>query len=273
MSNYLHQIAARNSVNDQSLLMPAHAPAATRLNDPFERDTMTTGETGGTMESTAAGIKNGQRESEAIASTVQSPKEQGKDAAMPVQPVKPVYFSKYMERNHYHSNEIAHHVITKAPDNNQVAREEERSVLSIHPSAKFTPATNEKVPQHITPLQRRDPVQQSNPVTNNITSTQKSISPKAPASSNELPAVLLPAANNTPQHNNPVLLQPNAPLQPAATQQKEKPVPVLVIGKLTVEIVPAQKPVNKIINHVVKPQPAAPASTQRNKSSFGLGQL
>jgi hypothetical protein len=274
MSNYLNQIAARNSINDQSLLMPANVPVEAGLNDPFDRVTMAAGETGRTTESTATEMKDLDRENEAIAATAQPAKEPVKETAAPVQPIKPVYLSKYGERNHYHSKENMHHVITNEQDNNKVVRvEDERPVLSIFPSAKIIPATNEMAPEKVTPAQKSGPVQQPDPNAPSLTQTQKSILPKAPANKEEQPVAILPAANATQQDSNPVLLQPHAPLQPVATQQKEKPVPALVIGKLTVEIVPAQKPVNKIINHVVKPQPAPPASTQRNKSSFGLGQL
>ena len=260
MSNYLSQIAARNAVPDQPLMMPAHSPVQARLDDPFDRTSFAADETGNA----------------AISGPVQPVKEHAPDATAPAEPmeIKPVYLSKYIARNQYYSGEQTNTVITKSQGSNEAIHAEVNSpVLSIFPEEKNKPATNGPAHQQLTAPQKIDPVQQKNRIAaTRLVPTQQSVESKKTPAVEEQPAAILPVAATTANNNKPVLLQPHL-LQPHANLQKEKSVPALVIGKITVEIVPAQKPVNKIINHVVKPQPAASASSQRNKFSFGLGQL
>jgi len=259
MSNYLSQIAARNASPDQPLLMPAHSRVQSGLDDPFDQVSFAADETGHA----------------AISGPVQPVKEQAADAAASAQTVeiKPVYLSKYIERNNYYTREHTHEVFTKSQSRNEVVRVEvEHPVSPILPAAENRPATNEAA-QQIPPIEKINPVQQKDKVDMELTPKQKNRVLEKTANIEEQSSLLLPVAATTAHNKKPVLLQPHPILQPHADPQKEKSVPALVIGKITVEIVPAQKPVNKIINRVIKPQPAASASVYRSKNSFGLGQL
>jgi hypothetical protein len=263
MSNYLAQIAARNAVPDQPLLMPVHSPVEAGLDDPFDRTSFAADETGSATE--------------AIPTMAKMPPAGNEGISSPAPPapaiIKPVYLSKYIERNHYYTRENAHQVVTKSQGRNEVIRTEvEHPVSPLLPAGDNIPATNEAA-QQIPPIEKINPVQQKNNIDRELTPKQKSMVAKRPANIEAQSSLLLPVAATTANNKKPVLLQPHIPVQPQANSQKEKPVPALVIGKITVEIVPAQKPVNKIINHVVKPQPAASASVYRSKNSFGLGQL
>ena len=262
MSNYLSQIAARNAVPDQPLLMPVHSPVQAGLDDPFDRTSFAADETGNATE----GIPTVEKMPPPANGAISSPA-----PSSPVE-LKPVYLSKYIERNQYYTRENTHSVITQSLDNNVGANAGiENPIIPILPSGENRPATNEAA-QQIPPIEKINPVQQKNKVGRELTPKQKSKVAKRPANIEEQPSLLLPVAATTANNKKPVLLQPHL-LQPHANPQKEKSVPALVIGKITVEIVPAQKPVNKIINHVIKPQPAASASAYRSKNSFGLGQL
>lgn len=271
MSNYLAQIAARSTAPDQPMLTPVHSPVEAALNDPFDRVSFAAGETGHA----------------AIPGPVQPVKERADDATALLQPVeiKPVYLSKYIERNHYHTRENTHQVVTKSQGRNEVVRTEvEHPVSPILPAGETARETtgktagesrqaNKEKALPMTGSEKINPVQQKNRSNMELTPKQKSNGSKRPATIKERSTVILPVAVTTSNNKEPVLLQPHLPLPPHANPQKEKPVPALVIGKITVEIVPAQKPVNKIINHVIKPQPAASATAYRGKNSFGLGQL
>jgi hypothetical protein len=272
MSNYLAQVAARNTGSDQLLLMPAHSPVEAGLDDPFDRVSFAADETGRATEVVPAAPQKPSADNAAIAEPAPPVKEKMADATPPME-IKPVYLSKYIDRNHYATREHAHQVVTESQGRKEVVRTEvEHPVSPILPAGESRPA-NQEQGQQITSSEKINAVQQKNRGNRELTPKQKSNVSKRPATIEERSTVILPVAATTANNNKHVLLQPQPPQQPHANPQKEKPVPALVIGKITVEIVPAQKPVNKIINHVVKPQPAASASVYRSKNSFGLGQL
>lgn len=272
MSNYLAQIAARNTSSDQPLLMPAHSPVGAGLDDPFDRVSFAADETGRATEEIPTGTKMPPPAHEAISSPAPPVKEEVAYVTAPLA-IKPVYLSKYIERNHSYTRENTHQVVTKSQGRHEVVRTEvEHTVSPNLPAGESRPANTEKA-QQMTSSKKTNAVQQTNRGNRELTPKQKSMVAKKPATIEEQFSLLLPVAAATENNTKPVLLQPHQTLQPHANPQKEKPVPALVIGKITVEIVPAQKPVNKIINHVIKPQPAASASAYRSKNSFGLGQL
>ncbi|MBO9564969.1 MAG: hypothetical protein J7621_19490 [Niastella sp.] len=268
MGNYFAQIAARNVVSDQPMLAPAHSPIEKALDDPFDR-------------SGVDAIDTAQpRADSRSASTISS--RMGKDVPGPVQPVqenitdataspfiKPVYLSKYIERNQDSPGNAYYKGPTTPPptvDGTGAALERKVALSpeTIHPSV------NTEGVQQAADQATIKPIQQG--VIEGEASRQQPVILLQPTESIQEKVSLSPTLSSAQTAAAPVFLQPPAPMESPEPLQKEKPLPSLVIGKITVEIVPAQKPVNKIINQVIKSQPS-PTATPRSKFGFGLGQL
>lgn len=233
MSNYLAQIAARSS-GDQ--LTPAQEPVVQGMDDPFGEG-MYVPPVVPVIETTNNRVDQSITNifpTDTISKTVQ----ENVTNTTRVTEIKPVYLSKYIERNQYAEYKSEIPVIKTAPQ------------IQLQSIENISGETNQFT-----------------------TVNQTTLRPKTIES--ESATIVLPGIDTTHVHKEQVFLQPQAPVQQQAQpQQKEKPAPLLVIGIITVEIIPAQKPVNKIINHVIK-QPANSASATAKKSNygFGLGQL
>lgn len=264
MSNYLAQIAARNTASDQPLLTPAHSPGEMMLDDPFDRSSFADAEATRSISAIRPAVSGEAR------NPVAPMKENTADATTPAE-IRPIYLSKYVERNKYYTRESSHKNISGSQiSNDPVPLTLEQQATPFLPETTHLPTKTEI--QAIT-REKISPVEQQEWPEKKIAAELKNVLPKSIERKQEQPAVLLPVADAKKINREFVLLKPHLPAQPHKQPQKEKPVPSLVIGKITVEIVPAQKPVNKIINHVIKSQPASSSSAQRSKNSFGLGQL
>jgi hypothetical protein len=274
MSNYLAQIAARSVVSDQLLLTPAHSTGDMVLDDPFDASPFAARETTEGI----GDVRSATNMQPAVSGNVLNPapprKENTPDAdATATAEVKPVYLSKYIARNQYYARENSHKDIpVNQISNHPAPLALEQKASPVLPERTDLPAKTELISQ-ATSKEKISSVQQQEWPEKKTSSDLKSVLPKSIERKQEQPAVLLPVANAKRANSEPVLLKPQLPSQPHKQPQKEKPVPSLVIGKITVEIIPAQKPVNKIINHVIKSQPATSVTAQRSKNSFGLGQL
>jgi hypothetical protein len=268
MGNYFAQIAARNVVSDQPMLAPAHSPIEKVLDDPFDRSAPDTMDTAQPREDSRSASSISSRMGKDVPGQVQPVKENITDAtASPF--IKPVYLSKYIERNQGSPGNVYHKgATTPQPATDRTGAALERKVPltpdTIHPSVKTAGA------QQATDQTTIKPIQQG--VIEGEASQQQPIVLLQPIESIQEKVSLSPALSPNQATAAPVFLQPPVPMESPEPLQKEKPLPSLVIGKITVEIVPAQKPVNKIINQVIKSQPS-PTSTPRSKFGFGLGQL
>jgi hypothetical protein len=272
MSNYLSQIAARSAVSDQPSLTPGHLTGGPVLDDPFDSSPVAANETTGNISAIWPAANSQPAASGNVLNPASPMKENTADVTAPVE-VKPVYLSKYITRNQYNTREISNkdipgsqfsnHSDPLAPEQQATSLFLERTVLA-EKADTINQVTGKEM---ISPAEQREWPEKK---------TSSELKPGLPASiekKQEQVSLMLPVAAIKNSNREPVLLKPHLPSQLHQQPQKEKPVPSLVIGKITVEIVPAQKPVNKIINHVIKSQPATSSSAQRSKNSFGLGQL
>jgi hypothetical protein len=271
MSNYLAQIAARNAAIDQPLLAPAHSAIEAVLDDPFDQPPLAAGETTGAMEEIRP-AGNLPHTGNSEAPVAQPVKDKPADAAPSIE-IKPVYLTKYIERHQNDVKDDPDRNITQVQSNNVAVPPKVGYKLSPVLREKTDPPAETGAGSEVTIAEKIVPVKQKVLIEKETSPGQKVVLLKPVEKVQEQGKGLLPVSAANKINKTPVFLQPHQPSQPQEFPQKEKPVPSLVIGKITVEIVPAQKPVNKIINHVVKPQPVTPASTQRSKHSFGLGQL
>jgi hypothetical protein len=271
MSNYLAQIAARSAVSDQPLLTPAHSPGAMVLDDPFDNSSFAAKETTGDFDAIRPAANSQSAAPGSVLNPAPSMKENTADATARAE-IKPVYLSKYVERNQYYTREHSHKNIPgNQVSNHPVPVALEQQATPFLPETTDLPAKTGTISQAIS-TEKINPVEPQEWPEKKSAAELKSVLPKSIERKQEQPAVLLPVADKK-INTERVLLKPHLPSQPHKQPQKEKPAPSLVIGKITVEIVSAQKPVNKIINHVIKSQPATSSSAQRSKNSFGLGQL
>jgi hypothetical protein len=269
MSNYFAQIAARNVAIDQPMAAPAYTPVEKPADDPFDRSAFAATEVIQPGEDIRPLATTSFPASKGVPDIAQ-PANEGKPAATTPVAIKPVYLSKYIERNQADLKDTSYKSTTKpqsAPPVVGAGFEHKASPLlpaAIKPPAKTAmegQATGEGKTGHVQqPEIDRESRSHQQPIL---------LQPIEPIKEQHS---LSPTAAATKPIATPVFLQPHAPMESQESPQKEKPPPSLVIGKITVEIVPAQKPVNKIIHQVIKSQPSTP-SAPRSKSSFGLGQL
>lgn len=269
MSNYFAQIAARNVAVDQPMAAPAYSPVEKPADDPFDRSAFSAPEVippGEGIRPAATTSSPASKDVPAIA----QPANEHKPAATTSVAIKPVYLSKYIERNQADSKVTSYKSTTKPQSTPSVVGDGfEHKASPLLPAAIKPPAKTAMEGQ-ATGDGKMSPVQQPE-IDRESRSDQQPIllQPVEPIKEQHTSS---PTAVATKTIAAPVFLQPHAPMGSQESSQKEKPPPSLVIGKITVEIVPAQKPVNKIIHQVIKPQPSTP-SAPRSKSSFGLGQL
>jgi hypothetical protein len=268
MSNYLVQIAARNVATDQPMATPAYSPVAQPTDDPFDGSAFSapTQE----MLQPGEGIRPAATTSSPPGNDVPSvvlPVNEHQPAATPTA-VKPVYLSKYIERNVVDARNTSYKSSTQSQNSDSVAGFEHKASPLLPEATK--PSEKSVIESQATRTGEINPVQQRG--TDRESHVHQESILLQPIESIKQQRSLTPVAAATTAIAAPVFLQPPAPTSSQESTQKEKPPPSLVIGKITVEIVPAQKPVNKIIHQVIKSQPSTPAAP-RSKSSFGLGQI
>ena len=269
MSNYLAQIAARNVGIDQPMPAPVHMAVEKPADDPFDRSVFATQEVLQPGEGIRSAATTSPPVSKDVPGVVQ-PVNEHKPAATTSVVIKPVYFSKYIERNQAVPKDSFYKSTTKSQSGHAVAGAAFEHKASILLPEAIKPPAKTAVKRQATGEENVSPVQQPG-IDKESPWHQQSIllQPTEPIKEQ---LSLTPTLAATKNYAAPVFLQPHAPMPSQESPQKEKPPPSLVIGKITVEVVPAQKPVNKIINQVIKSQPSTP-SAPRSKSGFGLGQL
>lgn len=267
MSNYLAQIAARNVGIDQTMPAQVHTSVEKPADDPFDRFVFAAPEVFEPGEGIRPATTTSFPASKDVTGMVE-PVNEHKPVATTSVAIKPVYLSKYIERNQTDWKDTSSKRTTKPQSSHAVVDagfEHKPSPLlpeTIKPSASAvveSQATGEGKMSHVQQQETEPPLHQKSILLQPIEIIKEQIS-------------LTPTHAATKTTAAPVFLQPHAPIPSQESPQKEKPQPSLVIGKITVEIVPAQKPVNKIIHQVIKSQPST-SSAPRSKSSFGLGQL
>lgn len=264
MSNYLSKIASRSTGLAGTWLPPAPAITETAFNDPFEQTVPAINTTGPASVKVPSTAITPTSDRDLIVPTRPSGDPLAK-ATEPAQqtPEKPAYLSTYFERYLHTTRELAAPVIGKEPGGKVSTEAKFQSpALPIFPPEQNRPTASQTVsPPAIQPIQMQHRGESTGllPKLNKGTET-----PPGPSGA---PSVLQPVARWSQQDAGQGLLPP----QPFGSG-KEPSVPKLVIGKITVEIIPASQPVNKIIHQVIKSQPSIPAAP-RSKSSFGLGQL
>lgn len=270
MSNYLAQIAARNTGISQPMAAPVHAPVEMPADDPFDRSVFAVQEALQPGEGVRPAATTSSAASKEMPGVVQPVNEHKPAVTAPVA-IKPVYLSKYIERNQVVQKDTFYKRTTKSQSGHAAAGAGfEHKASSLLPET-IKPPVKTVVENQATGEGKVSPVQQ--PGIDRETPRHQQPILQQPIEPIKEPISLTPTATATKGAAAPIFLQPHAPMASQESTQKEKPPPSLVIGKITVEIVPAQKPANKIIHQVIKSQPSTIASAPRSKSGFGLGQL
>ncbi len=271
MRTYLAQIADRNFSSEQPMLRPIPPIFQVGLGeDPFERtDVADIERRPATKETPGLSHENITIERK---SHQEVPTETGKmaDVNPTLQPgnLKPPYLTKYIERSQYinreQTRELKEAGLVAGSENK---RSETAAPRSLHQSEKGI--AEHVMKNQVTPPVSIDQSPQSEVYIGKPLPKNNIALSKKQATKEKLPMDMLPASIISTQKSTRYL-QPNSPASGYGPVQKEKTAPSLIIGKITVEVLPAQKPVTKIINQVVKPQPV---TNQPSKFSFGLGQL
>ncbi len=271
MPNYLAQIATRNFSSEQPMLRPERLTFTVGLGeDPFERTDHVD------VERESAAKETPRLSQEIITTERKSPRQaqtetgemKGANPAAQPRNIKSPYLSKYIERSQYIYKEPAREWKEADQGAGLESKISETSFPELFLAEKKS-LTENRIKTEVPAQEPIHPVSQPAMHRNEHTPKVKAIASKKQATREELKPVPLPAATNRAQ-KDPPLIQPNLPVPGSGQVQKEKPAPSLVIGKITVEVLPAQKPVTKIINQAVKPRPV---TNQPSKFSFGLGQL
>lgn len=256
MSNYLSQIAKRNAPDHTPFLIPAMPLAKLKEDDPFEQS-------------------NGDQP---LSDFVQQGNPFAANGAEPIVPGE-------MKR------EEVRLLQTRSSDTPYITRHVER-LKSGENNDQWAASPAENVLNHmITGAHSSREVKDNSSAGEGDTATKPILIPAENEDPLEEKRTIKPFVDlNNPAYRNSAFdkktevfrpaeraphtkLHPTDPIPSQLPERNKRPVPKLVIGKILVEVIQAEKATSpKIINHVVQ-APSNPNGSKTNKLSFGLGQL
>lgn len=268
MSDYLAQIATRNIYPTiPPILSPAMPPAADAAEDPFEQNS--------NIPLATAPLQNNlflQPDKSHQVPPIKTEIKSNIEKPFPGTKPESLYITRHIERLQFVETKQPADILSEKAATDFINEKNTDAAPTTALPRKNSPETNSFIKTvEKEKLEEREKKQ----------ATAQTIQPKTAANikriepDNQLLKERTSGERSTEKNNAKIAqLTPAAPPPPAeASSNQPKPAPRLVIGKITVEVLPPDKPVApKIVNRVIK-APAAAGHSKINKLSFGLGQL